>query len=97
MNLIFYKYYETIVDSFYIYLFIVVALYNKSNLDMRECHVHEAPVNCISFCSWDPFKLFSTSHDGSVRCGDIVKRTFDVVSNKLFINYLPIMISILII
>lgn len=51
---------------------------------MREYHVHDAPVNCISFCSWDSNKLFSTSHDGSVRCGDIVKRTFDIVSRIAF-------------
>lgn len=42
--------------------------------------VHKAQVNCISFCTWDPNKLLSTSHDGSVGCGDIVKRTFDIVS-----------------
>jgi len=55
-------------------------LYNNRNSEMREYELHDAPVNCISFCTWDPYKLFSTSHDGSVRCGDIFKRTFDVVS-----------------
>lgn len=42
--------------------------------------MHDGPVNCASFCSWDPLKLFTTSHDGVVRCGDILKRTFDIVS-----------------
>lgn len=42
--------------------------------------VHKAQVNCISFCTWDSNKLFSTSYDGSVGCGDIVKHTFDIVS-----------------
>ncbi|XP_025195814.1 WD repeat-containing protein 76-like [Melanaphis sacchari] len=56
-----------------------LSLYNKRNSEMREYRLHDAPVNCISFCSWDPYKLFSTSHDGSVRCGDIVKRTFDII------------------
>lgn len=61
-------------------------MYNKNDSDMREYHVHNAPVNCISFCSWDSSKLFSTSHDGSVRCGDIVKRTFDIVSKIGLLN-----------
>ncbi|XP_026811576.1 WD repeat-containing protein 76-like [Rhopalosiphum maidis] len=59
-----------------------LSLYNNRNSEMREYRIHDAPVNCISFCTWDPYKLFSTSHDGSVRCGDIVKRTFDVIYKK---------------
>lgn len=54
---------------------------------MREYKVHNCPVNCVSFCSWDPCKLFSTSHDGTVRCGDISKHTFDMVSQNYFIYY----------
>lgn len=56
-----------------------MSLYNNRNSEMREYRLHDAPINCISFCTWDPYKMFSTSHDGSVRCGDIVKRTFDVI------------------
>ncbi|XP_050435279.1 WD repeat-containing protein 76-like [Adelges cooleyi] len=56
-----------------------IALFNQKETDAREYRVHHSPVNCLSFCSWDPYKLFSTSHDGSVRCGDIVKRTFDTI------------------
>ncbi|XP_015365077.1 PREDICTED: WD repeat-containing protein 76-like [Diuraphis noxia] len=56
-----------------------LTLYSNKNSEMREYRLHDAPVNCISFCTWDPYKLFSTSHDGSVRCGDIVKRTFDII------------------
>lgn len=50
------------------------------NLEIQMFMVHKAQVNCISFCTWDPNKLLSTSHDGSIGCGDIVKRTFDIVS-----------------
>lgn len=56
-----------------------ISLYNNNNSELREYRLHDAPVNCISFCTWDPYKLFSTSHDGTVRCGDIVKRTFDII------------------
>ncbi|XP_050548765.1 WD repeat-containing protein 76-like [Daktulosphaira vitifoliae] len=56
-----------------------ISLYNQKQDDLREYKVQHGPVNCLSFCSWDSYKLYSTSHDGSVRCGDIVKRTFDTI------------------
>uniref|UniRef100_A0A2S2R3H0 WD repeat-containing protein 76 n=1 Tax=Sipha flava TaxID=143950 RepID=A0A2S2R3H0_9HEMI len=59
-----------------------ITLFNKIDNDSRSYQVHGAPVNCISFCTWDPHKLFSTSHDGSVRCGDINKQTFDIIYNN---------------
>lgn len=66
-------------------------MYNQKENDSREYKVHCGPVNCLSFCSWDSYKLYSTSHDGSVRCGDIVKRTFDTVSLLFYSgSYLPL-------
>lgn len=59
----------------------------SNQMELRDYQVHDRPVNCISFCTWDSYKLFSTSHDGSVRCGDIIKRTFDIVSIKSFILF----------
>jgi len=80
----------------------LLALYNRSNnLKVPIYQIHDAPINCLSFCSWDTHKLFSTSHDGSVRCGDLVKCTFDTVSiNETlfsFFNYTKIRIVIIII
>ncbi|VVC43138.1 Hypothetical protein CINCED_3A001417 [Cinara cedri] len=66
-----------------------IAFYNKndSTNSPTTYKVHDTSVNCLSFCSWDPYKLFSTSHDGSVRCGDIVNYTFDMIYNtKLWVN-----------
>lgn len=62
-------------------------MHNKNDADTSELNIHNGPVNCISFCTWDPYKLFSTSHDGSVRCGDITKRIFDIVSKINFVFY----------
>lgn len=59
-----------------------LSLYNNRNSEMREYRLHDAPINCISFCTWDSHKLFSTSHDGSVRCGDMDKRTFDIIYKR---------------
>lgn len=69
---------------------ICLALYNKNDLiaSPKTFCVHDAPVNCLSFCSWDPHKLFSTSHDGSVKYGDTVNYTFDTVSKIDFYIYL---------
>lgn len=75
-------------------ILIFVGFYSRNDSDIRQYHVHNAPVNCISFCSWDPLKCISTSHDGSVRCGDLTKRTFEVVSEMY--NFLPIFIPMLI-
>lgn len=47
---------------------------------------HKALVNCISFCSWDLNKLFTTSYDGSFGCSDIAKNTFDIVSIIVFLK-----------
>ncbi|XP_029344274.1 WD repeat-containing protein 76-like isoform X2 [Acyrthosiphon pisum] len=55
-----------------------ITLYNR-NSEMQMSMVHKAQVNCISFCTWNPNKLFSTSHDGSVGYGDTVKHTFDII------------------
>lgn len=73
-------------------------MYNNRNSEMREYRLHDAPINCISFCTWDSYKLFSTSHDGSVRCGDMDKRTFDIVSKIiLHKNLLSLFLNVLII
>lgn len=58
---------------------------------MQEYRGHYSPLNCVSFCTWDSYKVFSTSHGGIVRCDDIVKHSFDLVSKNylLFIfNYI---------
>jgi len=47
---------------------------------MIECQIHDQAVDCISFCTWNPNQLFSTSYDGTVRYGDIVQKTFNIVS-----------------
>jgi WD40 repeat protein len=41
---------------------------------------HVGPVNCTSFCSSDATKIYTTSHDGTVRCADLNKLVFDEVS-----------------
>lgn len=38
---------------------------------------HVGPVNCTSFCTYDATKIYTTSHDGTVRCGDLNKLVFD--------------------
>lgn len=55
-----------------------IILYNR-NSNIQIFIAHTALVNCISFCSWDLNKLFTTSYDGSFGCSDITKNTFDVI------------------
>ncbi|XP_026813789.1 WD repeat-containing protein 76-like [Rhopalosiphum maidis] len=55
-----------------------INLYNR-NSEIQRFIAHKALVNCMSFCSWDPNKLFSTSYDGSFGCSDISKHTFDII------------------
>ncbi|XP_027850967.2 WD repeat-containing protein 76-like [Aphis gossypii] len=55
-----------------------IILYNR-NSNIQIFIAHKALVNCISFCSWDLNKLFTTSYDGSFGCSDIAKNTFDII------------------
>lgn len=71
-------------------ILIFAGFFSKNHSDMRQYRIHNAPVNCMSFCSWDPFKMMSSSHDGTVRYGDLAKQTFDEVSEIQ--NYIPISI-----
>ncbi len=41
---------------------------------------HSRPVNCLQFAPGNPNKIYSTSYDGTVRCGDIDKGVFEEVS-----------------
>jgi WD40 repeat protein len=41
---------------------------------------HVGPVNCTSFCTYRATKIYTTSHDGTVRCGDLNKLVFYEVS-----------------
>ncbi|KAJ7311137.1 hypothetical protein JRQ81_006740 [Phrynocephalus forsythii] len=41
--------------------------------------IHSGPVSCIHFSSFNPAHLFSLSHDGTLRCGDVTRAVFDEV------------------
>ncbi|KAJ9586229.1 hypothetical protein L9F63_020138 [Diploptera punctata] len=49
----------------------------KESITVFEPHV--GPVNCTSFCVNNPTKIYTTSHDGTVRCCDMNKLVFDEV------------------
>nr|XP_008118629.2 PREDICTED: WD repeat-containing protein 76 [Anolis carolinensis] len=40
---------------------------------------HSRPVSCIGFSPSNPAQLFSLSHDGTIRCGDVTRATFEEV------------------
>jgi WD40 repeat protein len=40
---------------------------------------HVGPVNCTSFCTYNATKIYTTSHDGTVRCADLNKLVFDQI------------------
>uniref|UniRef100_A0A1B6CKM1 WD repeat-containing protein 76 n=1 Tax=Clastoptera arizonana TaxID=38151 RepID=A0A1B6CKM1_9HEMI len=46
---------------------------------LAEYEPHVRPINCISVSSADHTKLFSTSHDGTLRLADIQKASFALV------------------
>ncbi|PNF25037.1 hypothetical protein B7P43_G06982 [Cryptotermes secundus] len=51
---------------------------------------HVGPVNCTSFCTYRATKIYTTSHDGTVRCGDLNKLVFCEVyasDDKLLRNH----------
>ncbi|PSN55626.1 WD repeat-containing protein 76 [Blattella germanica] len=59
-----------------------VGLWNvngKEGKDIMLFNPHIGPVSCINFCSYNPERIYSTSHDGTVVCGDMKKGIFDDV------------------
>jgi len=51
---------------------------------------HVGPVNCTSFCTYSATKIYTTSHDGTVRCADLNKLVFDQIyasDENLFRNH----------
>nr|CAD7589197.1 unnamed protein product [Timema genevievae] len=58
----------------------MVALWDvlgDSDLSVQVFQPHCGPVNCLSVCEYDQTKLYSTSHDGTVRRADLDKLIFD--------------------
>jgi hypothetical protein len=46
---------------------------------------HRCAVNCISASHYDMFKIYTTSHDGTLLCADIEKGVFNNVCTFFFI------------
>ena len=67
-----------------ILLLLVIGLWNVlSDIGSESVQVfqpHVGPVNCTSFCTYNATKIYTTSHDGTVRCADLNKLVFDQVS-----------------
>jgi WD40 repeat protein len=55
-------------------------LSNSGHESVQLFQPHVGPVNCTSVCSYNATKIYTTSHDGTVRCGDLNKLVFDQVS-----------------
>nr|CAD7268224.1 unnamed protein product [Timema shepardi] len=56
----------------------------ETDLSVQVFQPHCGAVNCLSVCEYDQTKLYSTSHDGTVRRADLHRLIFDDVST--FIN-----------
>ena len=52
----------------------------ENNKGLLQFSPHQCAVNCISANQYDMYKLFSTSHDGTLLCADIEKGIFNNVS-----------------
>jgi hypothetical protein len=66
----------------------------RESVELFQPHV--GPVSCTSVCSYTAAKLYTTSHDGTVRCGDLNKLVFDQVSwyiPNLVLRYEKITVS----
>ncbi|XP_069686474.1 WD repeat-containing protein 76-like isoform X2 [Periplaneta americana] len=54
-------------------------LSENASTSIQLLQPHSGPVNCTSFDRYSAVKIYSTSHDGTVRCGDLNKLVFDEV------------------
>ena len=68
-----------------ILLLLVIGLWNvlsdSGSESVQVFQPHVGPVNCTSFCTYNATKIYTTSHDGTVRCADLNKLVFDQVSH----------------
>ncbi|KAJ4429561.1 hypothetical protein ANN_21730, partial [Periplaneta americana] len=54
-------------------------LSENASTSIQLLQPHSLSVNCTSFDHYSAVKIYSTSHDGTVRCGDLNKLVFDEV------------------
>ncbi|KAG8330947.1 WD repeat-containing protein 76 [Homalodisca vitripennis] len=56
-----------------------LSLWNVTEGEVVQFNPHKAPINCVTADETDVSKVFSTSHDGTVRRADLNKSVFDLV------------------
>ena len=69
---------------------ICLGLWDVYNPDEEKCvevlGPHTSQVNCTSFDRCNPAKILTSSLDGTVRRGDLMKLVFDEVCNYMVIS-----------